>query len=128
MTRIFTAPKPCSRLLRQWVFGITLALLVSLLLGQVHAVKHGGPTGAHHAEPAHELHHDHDFLEQLFANHLSETDCRLFDQLADSHGMPAAAVLVLPVVMPLATVAVFQGEALARWAALFDARGPPLTF
>jgi hypothetical protein len=42
--------------------------------------------------------------------------------------MPAVALMALPVVLPSFAVAIFAGEALARWAALFDARGPPLTF
>ncbi len=41
--------------------------------------------------------------------------------------MPAVALLSLPMALPSLLVAIFQGEALARWAALFDARGPPLT-
>jgi hypothetical protein len=33
--------------------------------------------------------------------------------------------LQLPVCAPAALVLWYQGEYLARWAALFDARGPP---
>ena len=62
-----------------------------------------------------------------FSSHKQDADCRLYDQC--SHGAGAVTVLcqVLPVLAPLSQVAIFQGNALARWAALFDARGPPLT-
>ena len=37
------------------------------------------------------------------------------------------AALSLPLTTPGTGVALFAGDALARWAAQFDARGPPLT-
>ena len=121
--------------LRLWVrllvSGLVIALLLSQSLGQLHAIKHGGLIGTQHAASGHESHEDHHhggFLEQLFSSHSSSTDCRLYDQLSDSHAMPAVALMALPVVLPSLLVATFHGEALARWAALFDARGPPLTF
>jgi len=33
--------------------------------------------------------------------------------------------VVLPLLLPAATLACLQGEAVARWVALFEARGPP---
>ena len=136
MTRFLPSQNAHSRLQRLWVFGLVFALAFVLLLSQSlaqlhavkHAVKHGGPAGVNHAAAAHVAHEDHGFLEQLFSNHNTDTDCRLYDQLGDGHAMPAVALLELPVVLPSLKVAIFQGEALARWAALFDARGPPLTF
>lgn len=62
----------------------------------------------------------------LFADHADgDAQCRLYDQL--SHGPAAIAVplIVLPLVLPTATFDFFQGEVLARWVALFQARGPP---
>ena len=121
--------------LRLWVrllvSGLVMALLLSQSLGQLHAIKHGGLAHTPHATAthiAHESQHDVGFLERLFSSHSSSTDCRLYDQLSDSHAMPAVALMARPVVWPSLLVATFQGEALARWAALFDARGPPLTF
>lgn len=66
-------------------------------------------------------------LASVFASHKQDSDCRLYNQC--SHGAGVANVLhqLLPVVTPSSEVAIFQGNALARWAALFDARGPPLT-
>ncbi|VWX61991.1 conserved hypothetical protein [Burkholderiales bacterium 8X] len=62
----------------------------------------------------------------LFGAH-SDADCRLYDQL--SHGAAPLCVpaVLLPVFLPAATFAYLEGEALARWVALFDARGPPIT-
>lgn len=62
----------------------------------------------------------------LFGVH-GDNDCRLYDQL--SHGPAAVCVpaVVLPIVLPMATFAWLEGESLARWVALFDARGPPST-
>lgn len=62
----------------------------------------------------------------LFADHSDgDAQCRLYDQL--SHGPAAIAVplIVLPLILPTATFDFFQGEVLARWVALFQARGPP---
>jgi hypothetical protein len=39
--------------------------------------------------------------------------------------MPGVPLVVLPMVLPSATFAYLQGEAIARWIVLFDARGPP---
>lgn len=137
MTSLLPPLQTQSRLLlwvRLLVSGLVIALLLSQSLGQLHAIKHGTLAGTPHAASAHESHASHEahhgdgFLERLFSSHNSSTDCRLYDQLRDSHAIPAVALMVLPVVLPSLLVAIFQGEALARWAALFDARGPPLTF
>lgn len=102
-------------------------MLLSQSLGQLHAVKHDWSSSNHHHQVAHDA-HDDGLFELLFSSHSSDSDCRLFDQLSAGHAMPALAPLVPPVVLPSLAVAIFAGEALARWAALFDARGPPLTF
>jgi hypothetical protein len=80
------------------------------------------------AQEAFKTHHNSDFLKQLFSSHGSGTDCRLYDQLGNSDALPAVALMQLPAVLPSLPVAIFAGEVLARCAALFDARGPPLTF
>jgi hypothetical protein len=128
MTRLLNLPKMHGRLLRLWVFGMLVALLLSQSLGQLHAVKHPGLNGTKEVANVHALHDHAGFLDQLFSSHSSDKDCRLYDQLGDGHAMPGVAAVVLPVVMPSLLVAIFAGQALARWAALFDARGPPLTF
>jgi hypothetical protein len=78
----------------------------------------------HHGHPHHDGAHATDGLAKLFGDH-SDADCRLYDQLSDGAGVPGVPILLLPVLLPSATFAWLQGEALARWVALFDARGPP---
>ena len=133
---------------RLWLLGFVLSLLMSQSLGQVHAVKHGFSHGeaavtsyvfTAHAGHDHHDHHDHEgheqhreqasagFLDLLFSSHSTDADCRLYDQLADSNAVPMFWATPLPIVLPSIAVASFVGDALARWAALFDARGPPLT-
>lgn len=119
-------------MLRLWVkllgAGLLVALLLSQSLGQLHAVKHSAPASAHQVTAAHSTPPAAGFLDALFSSHSTSSDCRLYDQLSGGVAMPAVAHLMVPVVLPSFVVAIFQGEALARWAALFDARGPPLTF
>lgn len=124
--------------LRLWPLWLVLSLLLSQTLGQLHAVKHavkhGGPVAHEHApsqhvaQDAHHDQHDDGFLDILFSSHASDSDCRLYDQLSGGQAMPVLVGALLPTVLPSVQVAIFAGEALARWAALFDARGPPLTF
>lgn len=78
----------------------------------------------HHGHHHHDGAHASDGLAKLFGDH-SDADCRLYDQLSDGAGVPGVPMLMLPVLLPAATFAWLQGEALARWVALFDARGPP---
>lgn len=121
--------------LQVWVWCLVAALLTAQMLGQLHAVHHGGaghaPAAfavheAHDAHEAHEAHHDAGVLHVLFSPHQNEKECRLYDQLRDVCAAPGVAAIFLPRAAPGLAVAIFQGNALARWAALFDARGPPL--
>ena len=132
-----------------WAAWLISSLLLSQALGQLHAVQHGGkqltgPAVEHQHDPdqsqvtdatqaerttqiPQEAHKHHGVIEQLFSSHSTVADCRLYDQASTSNAMPSVAVAMLPLVVPSFVVAIFQGEALARWTALFDARGPPLT-
>lgn len=104
---------------------MVLALLMAQTLGLVHGVAHspvlpaGHVASAQHDDPAHGL------IDTLFAGHGTDADCRLYDQL--SHGDTAACVpaISLPLLLPATLFAYFQGEAVARHAALFEARAPP---
>ncbi len=137
-----------SHLLQLWVFWLVLSVMLAQILGQLHAVKHViqpyGQVSAVHGVGAHEAHVAHDqhdghhaghhvepydegLLDALFVSHGSASDCRLYDHLCDGKAMPSVVAAVLPIVLPSQQVAIFAGDALARWAALFDARGPPLT-
>lgn len=127
---------------------LAVALWFASTMGLVHGVIHvqGAPQAAEHtrtasavavevvatvateagsvAKVAHATHVTG--FAALFADHADgDAQCRLYDQL--SHGPAAIAVplIVLPLVLPTATFDFFQGEVLARWVALFQARGPP---
>ena len=128
---------------------LVFVLVMTQTLGVVHGVKHGAAGSllyAHDHEHAHDHDHDHDhpggashafaesdaqasdhFLEAFFSSHKEASDCRLYDQASHDAPLLAVAPSVLPVAPPPFAVAIFAGEALARWAALFNARGPPLT-
>lgn len=103
---------------------LALVLLAAQALGLVHRSLHVGapmPGQPHalalQAGPA--------SAPTLFADHESGTpECRLIDSLGH-HAAPAAPALLLPMVPSLFVLAWFEGECVARWVALFDARGPP---
>ena len=105
----------------------TLGLLHTLGHGLEHDIKHSESVAVAHATHADHAHEGAGFLNQLFSAHASDADCRLYDQLAGGHAVPSALAVTLPVAAPPFAVASFAGDALARWAALFNARGPPLT-
>ena len=116
-----------------WV--LVFALLLAQMLGLMHGVVHGSQMQA--LGSGHDHDHDHDqgphadhgngWLESLFSSHDADSDCRLFDQASHGNAAPALPALSLPILLSSFVVDIPQGEALARWAALFDARGPPLT-
>lgn len=111
---------------------LTLALWFASTLGLVHGVVHT-PGLAHKSAPTSAVpvvkHTHKSFFGSVTAlftdHHEGDAQCRLYDQL--SHGPAAVSVpsIALPLVLPTATFDYFQGEALARWVALFQARGPP---
>jgi len=112
---------------------LALAVVLAATLGHLHRVMHdpAPAAGAHvhdaHAAASHDGHHAHAHgLLALFGSHDDgDLQCRLYDQLAHGSAMPSVAALLLPVVLPTAVFDFMQGEALARWVLLFDARGPP---
>jgi len=112
-----------------WLFAF--ALVAAQALGLMHRLVHGPQAGialefAAQRAQAGDFDHDHDpdWLGTLFANHDDDSTCRLFDSIG--HGAaPAVPALALPLVLASFFLQWFQGEALVRWAALFDARGPP---
>jgi hypothetical protein len=124
--------------------AIAIALVVALwfagTLGLIHRSLHvpglGQPAAAAQAshgeearvQAAHVSHVPHvpHGIASLFGDH-TDAECRLYDQLSHGSGALGVPTLVLPVLLPSATFAYLQGEAIARWVALFDARGPPST-
>jgi hypothetical protein len=122
---------------------LAAALLFAQLLGLMHGVVHG-PQAQLHTHPHSNVHHDghrHEhaalahaeeegdagWLASLFSSHDGDSDCRLFDQASDGQAAPTFPMLSLPLVLSSVAFDISRGEALARWAALFDARGPPST-
>ena len=99
----------------------------------MHGIVHA-PSGAagHAAQVVHAVgeaeHGAGRFLDRLFSGHSSEdgdSGCRLYDQSSHCDAMPGVLVLALPLVLTPFVFSVLPGLALARWHALFQARGPP---
>ena len=110
---------------------LALALLLAPMLGLMHGLTHGA-LDAHHAAPAQgaqadDSGHEHHWLADLFSAHADDSDCRVYDQLCHADAASVPTLAVLPLVLPVFVFLFLQGEALARRAALFEARGPPLT-
>ena len=109
------------------------ALLLVPVLSLMHEVIHRPQSHraahalAHPAGDSHDADQRAPWLVRLFSNHKDDNDCRLFDQASHGGAAPVLAVLSLPIVFASQVFDISRGEALARWAALFDARGPPLT-
>lgn len=121
---------------RQAAWGfLALALLLAPLLGLMHSVVHSGGTAVHAANAhahdddshAHEHADGHGWLADLFSVHADDSDCRVYDQLCHSDVIAAPPALVLPIALSSFVFHVLEAEHLARRAALFEARGPPLT-
>lgn len=111
--------------LRRALIALLLpAMLLAQLAGFVHGVAHA-PIAQGVVQQDKASTHSHGFsLAGLFQAH-DEATCRLYDQLSHGEGAPCVPT-VLPALLPPATfVLELHGLALARWAALFDARGPP---
>lgn len=120
---------------RRWLALLMVLMLLSQLLwqtmGQMHGVVHAPGIRALAATPeAHSVHGnlqaDAGWVSDMFNSHGDDGTCRLIDQLGCGDAL-LASPFTLPAVPPVAfALAVASGEALARWAALFDARGPPV--
>ena len=112
---------------------LALALLLAPMLGLMHGLVHGAggdrqAVHRHSAEAtghAHQHGHGPGWLADLFSAHADDSDCRVFDQLSHSGVLPALPLLALPMVLSSFVFHFLEGEVLARWAALFEARGPP---
>ncbi len=65
-------------------------------------------------------------LQLLFADHQTESDCLVYDQLNHGDAAPGVAVVTLPLSIQAFLLSLLSGLAVARWHALFQARGPPL--
>ncbi len=128
---------------RRWLFVFAAAIWLAQLLATLHGLVHvqlpaHDDSASHathlrsHADRGHANDHGHaghappSALAALFSVHDDETDCRLYDQAGHDVLLLKVAVLALPAVVATCIVDIPRGEALARWAALFQARAPPL--
>jgi hypothetical protein len=111
---------------RVTVWFLLSALVLAQALGLMHRAVHL-PHGQAHAQE-HTLHehtpHEHGWVAELFAGHDDDSTCRLFDPL-NLEGAACVPAVVLPALAALFFLETLQGDFVARWAALFDARGPP---
>ncbi len=94
---------------------------------------HDHPPGHDHADD-HDHAHDHtqhahgSWLASLFAgHHEAESACQLFDALGAGDSVWSSVAALGVVAVPRYWLTFYAGQALARWAALYQARGPPVS-
>ena len=120
------------------VWVLACALVAVQCLGLLHGFAHGPGHSQQHAQASDAAHlaaargrlaqadvGAASVFAKLFAGHTSDADCLSFDQLSHGPTLFAVPVLLLPVVLSVAIIDQLQGDFVARWAALFEARGPP---
>lgn len=113
------------------VWMLSAGLLLSQAVGVLHQVAHTqlAPAGVSLPQTALTAAHEtvgDNWLSELFGDHQKDSgDCRLFDQLAHADLLPTVSAVALPMVLPALVLLILEGEAVARWASLFDARAPP---
>jgi hypothetical protein len=106
------------------LWWLALALLLGPALGHMHRVVHGPQTLAPPTQVDAQQPHAHRVAD-LFAAHDDDSSCRLFDQLTHSDALPGLPAVVLPLLLTPFLFRRIERDAVARRAALFDARGPP---
>jgi hypothetical protein len=122
--------KPISFQRNGWACLAVLALALAQWLAAVHGFVHTGhgdephrhAPAADEAQPV-----ANSWLTALFAVHDDETDCRLYDQAGHDALTPALVAPPRPAMPAALVVDAARCEALARWAALFQARAPPFS-
>ena len=131
------------RLTIRQVMGCYLALallmvpLMGLMHGIVHGFSHGQSTAQSHVQsqsqatvikaPAgRSLTHAHKgWTDALFSSHGKAADCLVFDQLCHADALHFLLLQALPTPLPNIVLVTLAGDFIARWAALYQARGPP---
>ena len=118
-----------------WLAFVLLCVWGAQTLGVVHGFAHAVAHHPAHADKGAQAHAVEQGLEQksgtlapLFVQHDDAGDCRLFDALGHQPGA-AMAGPVHPAAVPpcMERLRRLEGAFVARWATLFDARGPPLS-
>lgn len=101
---------------RALVGWLAFALLAAQVLAFVHGIVHAPKVQASASAAS--------WAAALFTGHDDDSGCRLYDAVGHD-AAPAAPRVVLPLAIPAFLLAQRQGQCLLRFAALFDARGPP---
>lgn len=114
---------------RSLLLLLALAILTAHWLGLVHRSLHGSglasPVQVLLRLGAHEDSQEQDGLASLFDGHDGDAKCRLVDALTQGGPQPTIMLPSLPPPLSPGLLVTMVGAVLARWAALFDARGPP---
>ena len=121
---------------------LALALLMVPLFGLMHGIVHGFSHGLSSVLVSANTQHraqtrvesvEHrmatadavSWSEKLFAGHYKAADCLVFDQLCGAQALHFLPLQVLPTTLPSFVLVTLAGDFIARWAALYQARGPP---
>jgi hypothetical protein len=111
---------------RRWLAFLLFGVLTAQTLGLVHRVAHfplqlasvaTSSVLAPSAAPS--------GWRALFSAHSDDAGCLLFDQLCYGGSFGAHGAIVPALVVALFLLPILTGQALARRAELFEARGPP---
>ncbi|RQO79926.1 hypothetical protein [Acidovorax sp. FJL06] len=132
------APRRHDGSARRWLTAfVLLCVLCTQALGLVHGIVHASHAGTVRSAPPGQVALEDargvgvapapGGLGALFASHDDSSECRLFDALGHQHGpalcAPALSYAQTPCIHLHRRLA---GACVARWATLFDARGPPV--
>jgi hypothetical protein len=136
--------KPLRSFAAPWVAAFVVLLLSLQTLGLLHGILHTPATAGSAYESSAQPHQaaagdgvalgvaqdgggnsSASFLTHLFSGHLTDADCRAYDQLSHFDAASSVAAVALPLVLTPFLLSTLTGLATARWHALFQARGPP---
>lgn len=113
------ASPPATLLRRTAMLALLAMFVLAQTLGWIHRGAHGTGVPVHASSAA-----AADTAGDLFGHDAGSNECRVYDALGHADCAPAP-LLALPAFAPAAVLAATLGDFVARWAALFDARGPP---
>jgi hypothetical protein len=103
---------------RGFLWLVLFALVAAQTLALAHRVAHGWEAGTAVSAPG-------NWAAALEDGHADDPSCQVFDQASQALLTFDAPAAVLPQLLFSHFIQWSQGEAVARWAALFEARGPP---
>ena len=121
--------RPAASARRIALAALLLVFVLAQTLGWIHRGLHGAASeGRHGSSPAAVAHAEVSgtaaAMQDLFGNHADTSDCRLFDVLGQAGCAPAPS-FALPTPVSASYLLATHADFVARWVALFDARGPP---